>query len=108
MIHLLIAIGLIATAAAYITSLPCRAFAARGRPASWSHAILGTLAAGILTVLFIYQGELFQPSRWNTAKVHTGFLIMLTFGLAVISGLVPALLVVAHYRRKLRDETRPD
>ena len=103
--ELLIAIVVISAAAAYLTSIPCRMLYLRHRRASWFLGFVGAVVAGILTVLFVYQGDVFHPERWDRGKVELEILMLMAFGFSSVVGLIPALLVVGHYRRRLRDET---
>jgi hypothetical protein len=100
----LITILLIFSASAYVTSIPCRVLLARHRRAGWYLGFVGAVAVGILTVLVIYQGDVFHPDRWERGKAPLEILMLMAFGFSSAIGLVPAFLVVGHYRRRFRDE----
>ena len=102
--EILVAIILISGAAAYLTSIPCRMLYLRHRRASWSLGFLGAFAVGILTVLAIYQGDVFHPGRWHSGNWDLEVLMLIVFGFSSVVGLIPALLVVGHYRRRFKDE----
>jgi hypothetical protein len=57
--------------------------------------------AGILTVLFVYQGDVFHPEHWERGKAPLPLLMTIAFVFSSLVGLMPALLVVRHYRRKI-------
>ena len=102
--QLLLAIVLIAAAAAYVTSIPCRLLLARRRCASWFVALAGALTVGILTVLVVYQGDVFHPARWDRGKAPLEMLMALAFVSSSVVGLIPALLVVGHFRKRVKNE----
>src|SRR5437764_1718594 len=96
----IIAIALIAMGATYMTSLLCRFAKWRGRPTEWRLAPLGAMATGAMTVLFLFQGDLFRPSEWFKDKVPLPLLILFSFAISSGMGLVLALAVVGYYRQK--------
>ena len=102
--QLLLFMVLIAAAAAYVTIIPCHVLHRRHRRASWFLAVASAVAVGVLTVLVIYQGDVFHPERWDRGKMPLGIQMLLAFGFSSVAGLIPALLVVGHYRRRVRDE----
>lgn len=100
---LAIASILIPVAAGYITTIPCRSAESRKRPAAWYYAFFGIIGAGLLTVLFVYQGDLFRPSAWDRGNVPMSFLVPFCFVVSCAVVAIPALLVVHHYRRRFRN-----
>ena len=94
---------LIAVAAAYVTSIPCRLLHARRRRASWFWALAGSGAVGVLTVLVNYLGDVF--TRPGQPPTFGGELYDLVFVGSSIVGFLPSLVVVGHYRRRLRNDT---
>jgi hypothetical protein len=103
--ELLIAIILISAAAAYLTSIPCRLLYRLRRRASWFLGFVGAAVVGILTVLLLYQGDVIHPDRWDRGKVELELMMLMVFGFSSAVALIPALIVVGHYRRKLKGET---
>jgi hypothetical protein len=97
---------LISAAAIYITSLPCRFAVSRRRRAAWYFAVLGAAGAGALTILFVYQGDLFRPSKWDTGKVTMLITVPMIFMISGAIGFIPASLVVRHYRVKFEDDLK--
>jgi len=97
MIALLI---LIIAAACYLTSIPCRAVASKGRRAEWVCALAGMLGAPCLAILFIFQTDLFRPAEWHKGKVDMAFMVPVDFVMTGAVAAIPSLLVVWLYRRK--------
>lgn len=93
---------LVGTVAAYVTGVACRLTQSRGRRAGWSLGAIGAAVTGAIIVVLIYQGDLFHPSRWDTGKINLGVMIPLCFAIGTALGLVPALLVVAHFRSRFK------
>lgn len=91
-------------AAGYITSVHCRFARSRDRQPAWYFALLGAIGAAILTIIIFYRGALFHPSKWNDGKVQLWILVSSCFAIVSAIGLVPALLVVYHYREKYSDD----
>jgi cytosine/uracil/thiamine/allantoin permease len=96
----IIAVILVTVAAAYLTSIPCRAACARGRRPAWLSVLVGTIGAAFLAVLFICQGDLFRPSTWNKNKMDTALLIPAVFTVFCVVGVIPAVLVLTHYGKR--------
>jgi hypothetical protein len=90
---------LVAVAPAYLTSLACRLVQSRNRKAGWHLGVLSAIAAGLLMVLCIYQGEVFHPSTWGVDKIW----ILMVFVVASLISLVSALFIVWYYRKRFRD-----
>ena len=95
----LVAILLIGAAAGYLTSIPCRLLYARHKRPGWFLVVVSAFLVDILTLLVIYQGDAFHPDDLERV------LMLMVFGFAIVSGLIPALLIVGYYRRRFRDET---
>jgi protein-S-isoprenylcysteine O-methyltransferase Ste14 len=90
---------LVAAAAAYLTSLACRFVQSRHHKAGWYLGVLGAIAASVLTVLCIYQGDVFHPSKWDIERIMIPMIFVISSGI----GLVPALFMVWYYRKRFRD-----
>ena len=103
---LALVVVLVGTVAAYVTSVACRLMLSRRRRAGWFLGVIGAVVTGAIIVVFVYQGDLFHPSRWDTGKVNLGVMIPLCFTVSTALGLVPALWVVAHFRSKFKDANR--
>jgi hypothetical protein len=61
----------VGAAAGYLTSLGCRLMQSRGRKAGWYLALLGAAAGGVITVICIYQEEVFHPHSGTGARWHS-------------------------------------
>src|SRR5436309_11508146 len=88
----------IAAGSAYLASLVCRRARSHGRYPGWHLAILTAVCVGALTVLSVYQGDLFRPAKWDSGKAPLLALVSMCFGLSSIIAFFPALYVVAYHR----------
>jgi ABC-type uncharacterized transport system permease subunit len=100
---ILIFILLIATSAAYFTSIGCRRALARHRRPGWHVTLLGIGITTLLAALFVGQDDWFRPSRWDSGKVGILPVIMITLTAAVIAS-VASVIVVSIYRGRFRDD----
>ena len=97
-------IVLAGAAGAYFTSIGCRWAHARHHRPSWRYAWLGSFITALLSVLFVCQGDLFRPSRWDTGKISIWFTVV---SVAVAAGLIALLasaLVLEVFWRKFKHE----
>jgi ABC-type Co2+ transport system permease subunit len=85
-------------ASAYLTSLLCRFARRRQRSVRWYFGLVGAIATGGLTALFIALGLSIQAGQ----TPYAGFFYIFALEWLPISALPPALLVVWYYRRKSR------
>jgi ABC-type Co2+ transport system permease subunit len=88
-------------ASAYLTSFLCRLARRRQRVACWYFSLVGAIATGGLTVLFVALGLSIQSGQ----TPYTGFFYAFALEWLPISVLPPALLVVWYYRRKSRSKS---
>jgi hypothetical protein len=95
----LVAILLIGAAAGYLASIPCRLLYARHKCPGWFLGVASAFSVAILTLLVIYQGDVFHADELERV------LMLMVFGFSIVAGLIPALLIVGYYRRRFRDET---
>ena len=101
-------IMLTAVAGAYITSIACRRAQARNRKAGWHLAFYGAFAAGILTVLFVGQGDLFHPSQWDKGKVNLWLPLAIFSNAAGVIALCSSLATVAFFRWRIKNANAAD
>jgi hypothetical protein len=87
--------------AAYITSLACRLAGRRSWHLGWHFALSGPLAAGGLAGCVLWLGVSLQSGGWGKIDPMPIFLWICVPG--PVFGVLPAVLVVWHYRKKLRD-----
>jgi len=104
----LLPLVVIVVAATYVTSIPCRLLYARNRRASWFLALAVAVAVGVLTVLVTYLGDVFTHPVGNPAFPSGLFdpFLRLVFIFSSIIGLIPSLVVLGYYRRRLRNKAR--
>jgi len=86
--------------AGYFTGIPCRVAQTRGRRPPWYSAILGTLAAAILALVFMYQGDLVRPSTWGKNKMGTGLVVLVNFAFFCFAGAFTGLPVFLYYQNR--------
>jgi formate hydrogenlyase subunit 4 len=100
---ILIFILLTATSGAYFTGIGCRRSLAQHRRPGWHLTLLGICITTLLTALFLGQGDLFQPSKWDSGKVGMLPIIIAILTAAVIA-LIASVIVVSIFRGIFRDE----
>ena len=98
--YLIAFILLTGAAGAYFTSIGCRWARARHLPPSWRYAWLSTFITALLSVLFVCQGDLFRPSRWNTGKVSLWLTIVYVSVAAALIALLASAIVLETFSRK--------
>ena len=96
----LIAILLIGGASVYLASVACRLLCSHRKRPAWILVPAVAAVTGVLTVLAVYQGEVFHPSRWESGKVSFVFLASIFFSFSVVIAVIPPWCVIRHYRRK--------
>jgi hypothetical protein len=89
---------LVLGSAGYLTSMGCRWARAHYRPIGWHFGIIGSVAAGLGMLCFVFIGFLLQPGGWGKADMsHALFWVcVVSAGVAII----PAELVVWYHRSK--------
>ncbi len=87
-----------------IGSIGCRRSLARHRRARWRLAFLGTFITALLTALFINQGDLFHPDRWDKGKVPIWIPVIMISSAAAIFAFIASAIVVSVFRSRFRDE----
>jgi hypothetical protein len=85
--------------AATLTWLGCRLALRRNRRASWGIAVLGAVCASALFTLCVNGDYLFHPSRWKNSATSFGW-VAIGFSAWIAITIIPALLVVRHYRAR--------
>jgi hypothetical protein len=97
--------GVLAGIAFVLTKVACRRRAARRRQPSFLLAIAGAFFTALIMMFVFYGRDLFSRRFWEDGTAPMTILVPIFFGVCVIVSLVPALLVVRHYRKKFRDKT---
>jgi hypothetical protein len=100
-----IAIVLFECVAVALTSIGCWWASRRHRRAGWHIGILGAFALGA-AVLLSDGSMLFHPSQWSGNKRSLDGYIW-EFVIATGVGIIPALLVVRHFRKKFTENATP-
>jgi hypothetical protein len=91
----------ISLGAAYVTSLACRFADRRGWRLNWHFGLFGTVVAGVLAGFFIGLANSLQSGGWG--KLDPSFFFLWICASGSVFGLLPAVLVARHYRKRLRD-----
>jgi hypothetical protein len=86
-------------ASAYLTSLLCRFARRRQSGVRWYFSLVGAIATGGLTALFVALGLSIQAGQ----TPYAGFFYIFALEWLPISALPPALIVTWYYRRKSRN-----
>jgi len=94
---------LISGLAAYMTSLACRLAHQRRWRLPWYLGLSAVMAATVLAGGSIWLFISLQPGSWGKSDPVPFFLWICASGVAF--GLLPAELIVRHYRKKIGDVT---
>ena len=97
-------IAVLAGIAIVFTKVACRRRSTVRRQPSFSLAFVGAFCAALIMVLIFYGRDLFTRRFWDDGKAPMIILVAMLFGVCFVVSLVPALLVVWHYRKRFRDE----
>lgn len=97
-------IAVLAGMAFVFTRLVCRRPVARSRPPSFLFAVVGAFCTSLVMVLIFYGRDLFTRRFWDDGKAPMVILVPVLFGVCLVVSLIPALLVVRHYRKRFRNE----
>jgi hypothetical protein len=100
----LIFIALTGAAGAYFTSIGCRWAHGRHHRPSWRYGWLASFITALLAVLFVCQGDLFRPGRWDTGKVSIWFSVVSVAIAAGIVALLASAIVLEVFWRKFKHE----
>jgi len=95
---------LVGCAAAFVTTIGCRLASRRHRQAGWHIALLGAVVVAALMMYWDNGSLLFHPSQWSHNKRSLGSLLS-EFMFLMLFSVIPALIVVRHYRQKFKQET---
>jgi hypothetical protein len=98
----LIAIYILAGIAFVLTRVVCRRSVSQIRPPSFLLAIAGAFCTALVMVVILYGRDLFTQRFWNNDNMLV--LVPMAFGVCMLLSLIPASLVVWHYRKKFRDK----
>jgi len=101
--EIFVIIVLVEIAAVFLASIGCRLASMRRRQAGWHIALLGAVAVAVLVMFWDNGSLLFHPSQWSANKRSLGSLLT-GFVILTVVGIVPALFVVRHHRKKFRNE----
>jgi hypothetical protein len=88
------------------TKVACRRHAAQSCQPSFLLAIAGAFCAALIMVLVFFGLDLFTRRFWVENKVPMLILVPTLFGVFMLVSVIPALLVVWHYRKRFRDENK--
>src|SRR5689334_3814258 len=97
-------IAVLAGIAFVFTRLVCRRPVAQSRPPSFMLAVVGAFCTALVMVFIFYGRDLFTRHFWDDGKAPMIILVPMLFGFCMVASLIPALLVVRHYRKRFRDE----
>ena len=97
-------IAVLAGVAFVSTRLVCRRPVALNRPLSIWLALAGAFSTALVMVFIFYGRDLFTSRFWDDGKAPGVILVPILFGSCLLLSLIPALLLVGHYRRRVRDE----
>jgi drug/metabolite transporter (DMT)-like permease len=97
-------IAVLAGIAFVFTKVACRRRSAVRRQPSFFQAFVGAFCAAVIMVFIFYGRDLFTRRFWDDGKAPMIILVPLLFGVCLVVSLIPALLVVWHYRKRFRDE----
>ena len=101
-------IGILAVVGFWITNVACRRCCQSRRQPSYWLAILGAFCAVLFTVLVIYNRDLFTHwfwhNLWNDDRLPAIVFVPLFLCVCMVLAIVPALLVVHHYREKSKHD----
>jgi peptidoglycan biosynthesis protein MviN/MurJ (putative lipid II flippase) len=86
------------------TRLFCRRPVGQSRPPWFLLAITAAFCTSLAMVFIFYGRELFTRRFWVDGKAPMIILVPIVFGICLVVSLIPALLVVRHYRKRLEDE----
>jgi len=89
------------------TRLVCRRPVGQSRRPSFLLAIAGAFCTALVMVFIFYGGDLFTRRFWDDGKAPMVILVPVLFGICLVVSLIPALLIVRHYRKRFRDENHP-
>jgi len=97
---------LAAASGAFFTGIGCRRARIHQRRPGWHLILLGTVVTVLMAVLYVGQGDLFRPQRWNEHKGGTSefwrpiiFVSEAAAGISVLS----TLAVFLYFRGRFRD-----
>ena len=94
-------------ASAYTASALSRWMISRHKRPSLLLIPLVTGFVGLLAVLCVFQGDLFHPNHWETAKMDLRLMVPMCFVAAAFFALWPALGIVIYYHETFRPSQEP-
>jgi|ERR1051326_94275 Na+/proline symporter len=95
-----------ALAAVYCASLFSRLLRRRGKRPGWIAGGASIILGTVVEWLFLFQLDLFRPSRWYTGKVDLPSMLLVTGFFSFIACTVPSAWMIERHQ-KLYDKTHP-
>ncbi len=94
------------SATAFVTGIGCRLASRRHRQPGWRVALLAAVSVAGLAVYLDNGNILLHPSQWpHNKRSLAGILDEFAFAIGI--GVVPALIVVRHYRERFKNNPKP-
>jgi hypothetical protein len=101
-IFIIIPILLVTTLASYFTILLCRFARLRRWRVHWHFGLVGAMASGILAIFVVWLGLSLQAGGYGMFDLRPMLYSMCIVGSTL--GVLPAEIIVWHYRKRFRDE----
>lgn len=101
--ELLVLIAVLAGIAFVLTNVASRRHVERSRQPSFLLAVAGAFCTALIMMFVFYGRDLFTHRFWEDGKAPMVVLVPIFFGVCMIVSLIPALLVVWHYRKKFKE-----
>src|SRR5947209_7393328 len=93
-------------AAVYCASVISRLLRRRGKRPGWIAGGFSIILGIVVNWLFVFQLDLFRPSRWHTGKVDLPAELLVTGFFSFIACTVPSAWMIERHQ-KLHDKTHP-